>query len=175
MSKYIACKIVHAEPMTVASELQYPAMEGQPVGTEGYEVTYENGYKSWCPKAEFEANNRLVTEMGFCEALEAMLAGKSVARRIWSTYYMHVYLGAEGADQPPSEAFEDGIIPPQVQEEVDKNFFILHTEEREELVNYGPTHTEMQGGDWYIWTEEEADAAFQANLDALEEAETPAE
>lgn len=177
MSKYISCKIVDAVPMLVTADPLYPSMGTHPSGTEGYEVTYENGYKSWCPKAEFEEANRPITEMGFGEALESMLQGKCVARRIWGTFYMHVHLGEAGADQPPAEAFEDGTIPPQVQEEVDNNFFILHTEEREDLVNYGPTHTELQGTDWYIWTEEEADAARQAYLDGLDaaEAETPAE
>ena len=61
MSKFIGVKMVEAVPMTASEALQKDYRVGQNetiIGptTEGYEVTYEDGYKSWCPKDVFEAS-----------------------------------------------------------------------------------------------------------------------
>ena len=61
MSKFIGVKMVEAVPMTASEALQKDYRVGQNgtiIGptTEGYEVTYPDGYKSWCPKDVFEAN-----------------------------------------------------------------------------------------------------------------------
>ena len=57
--KYIGVKFVNAEPMTasVAKEKGYRVENNN---GEGYEVTYEDGYKSWCPKHIFEKSNNIV-------------------------------------------------------------------------------------------------------------------
>jgi len=60
--KYIGIKFVNAEAMSasVAKEKGYRVENN--VG-EGYEVTYEDGYKSWCPKHVFDkANNEIKNE-----------------------------------------------------------------------------------------------------------------
>lgn len=59
MERYIGIKFVFAEPMTasVAKEKGYRVENNN---GEGYEVTYEDGYKSWCPKHIFEKSNNLV-------------------------------------------------------------------------------------------------------------------
>ena len=56
--KYIGVKIVDAVLMDAATAL----IAGYKIGRadkdgKGYEVTYPDGYKSWCPKAVFEAAN----------------------------------------------------------------------------------------------------------------------
>ena len=57
MSKFIGVKMVEAEPM-----IAHEAMDrGYRVNTndideKGYEVTYPDGYKSWCPADVFEAS-----------------------------------------------------------------------------------------------------------------------
>ena len=76
MSKFIGVKMVEAVPMTA----QTAKSKGYRVSTnhyytndnsqdknfidydfnEGYEVTYPDGYKSWCPKDVFEKNNVLI-------------------------------------------------------------------------------------------------------------------
>lgn len=67
MSKFIGVKMVEAVPMTASEALQKDYRVGQNgtiIGptTEGYEVTYPDGYKSWCPKDVFEKNNIAIFE-----------------------------------------------------------------------------------------------------------------
>ncbi len=60
--KYIGVKEVSAVPMSYneAVEKGY-RVSGDTVATEGYEVEYEGGYKSWSPKDVFE---KAYTETG---------------------------------------------------------------------------------------------------------------
>lgn len=53
---YIGIKTVNAEPMTVNEALQKGYRTSDNTG-DGYEVTYDDGYKSWCPKDVFEKHN----------------------------------------------------------------------------------------------------------------------
>ena len=65
MSKFIGVKMVEAVPM-IASEAfnkGYRVSSNLNDDTQGYEVTYEDGYKSWCPADVFEKNNvKLIEE-----------------------------------------------------------------------------------------------------------------
>lgn len=59
MSKFIGVKMVEAVPMTASEALQKDYRVGQngtiiAPSTKGYEVTYEDGYKSWTPAEVFE-------------------------------------------------------------------------------------------------------------------------
>lgn len=61
MSKFIGIKMVEAVPMTAKEAIEKHYRVGQngtivPPTTEGYEVTYPDGYKSWCPKDVFDSN-----------------------------------------------------------------------------------------------------------------------
>lgn len=51
--KYIGIKFVDAIPMTadVAEKKGYRVSNNK---GDGYEVTYDDGYKSWCPKDVFK-------------------------------------------------------------------------------------------------------------------------
>ena len=67
MSKFIGVKMVEAVPMTAgeAAKKGYrtPVAESaMDLYIAGYEVTYEDGYKSWCPKDVFERNNVKIIE-----------------------------------------------------------------------------------------------------------------
>ena len=67
MSKFIGVKTVEAVPMTAleASKKHYRVGQDEaivPPTTEGYEVTYEDGYKSWCPAKVFEKKNIKIVE-----------------------------------------------------------------------------------------------------------------
>ena len=67
MSKFIGVKMVEAVPMTAfdAAKKGYKtSIYGDEVNNPGYEVTYPDGYKSWCPKDVFEKNNVLI--QGLC-------------------------------------------------------------------------------------------------------------
>lgn len=57
---YISIKLVKAEKMNkhVADKiLNKPTANDVSKDIEGYLVEYESGYKSWCPKKEFEEGN----------------------------------------------------------------------------------------------------------------------
>lgn len=61
MSKFIGIKMVEAVPMTAKEAIEKHYRVGQngtivPPTTAGYEVTYPDGYKSWCPADVFEAS-----------------------------------------------------------------------------------------------------------------------
>lgn len=72
MSKFIGVKMVEAVFMTAgeAAKKGYrtPVAESaMDLYIAGYEVTYEDGYKSWCPADVFEKNNVLI--QGLCGKL----------------------------------------------------------------------------------------------------------
>jgi hypothetical protein len=71
MKKYIGTKIVEAEPFKNA-------------GAPGYKVVYEDGYKSWSPKAAFEAAYREVDGVPFGLALEHVKRGGRMRLPKWS-------------------------------------------------------------------------------------------
>ena len=59
MSKFIGVKMVEAVSMTAfdAAKKGYKtSIYGDEVNNPGYEVTYPDGYKSWCPKDVFESS-----------------------------------------------------------------------------------------------------------------------
>lgn len=72
--QYIGTKIIDGEPACNA--------EGQP----GYEVLYENGYKSWSPQEAFDKAYVSVSAMTFGQALEAARLGYAVRRPGWADY-----------------------------------------------------------------------------------------
>ena len=51
---------------------------------DGYLVEYEGGYQAWSPKDVFDAAYRPTTGMTFGLAIEALKAGKRVARAGWN-------------------------------------------------------------------------------------------
>lgn len=54
---FITTKVVDAIPMqALQAELKGFRTNDVPSETAGYEVTYEDGYKSWCPKDVFDRN-----------------------------------------------------------------------------------------------------------------------
>ena len=73
MRKYIGIKFVTAEPMTasVAKEKGYRVENNN---GEGYEVTYEDGYKSWCPKHVFDKANAEVRNEELADTARMMVS-----------------------------------------------------------------------------------------------------
>lgn len=73
MKKYIGIKFVEAEPMTagVAKEKGYRV---ENTTGEGYEVTYEDGYLSWCPKHVFDKANAEVKNEELAETARMMVS-----------------------------------------------------------------------------------------------------
>lgn len=114
---YYGTKRITATPMTRG---EYNAYRGWTVpadedpNDEGYLVEYTDGgrsnhpghigYISWSPKDVFEQSYRPVTGMTFGHALEAMKAGKRVARAGWNGKDMWICKG-EGNTALPASAF----------------------------------------------------------------------
>ena len=97
MSKFIGVKMVEAVPMTAgeAANKGYrtPVAESaMDLYIAGYEITYPDGYKSWCPKDVFEEANRPIADMTFGFAIEALKKGLKVARKGWNGKGMYLWL-----------------------------------------------------------------------------------
>ena len=71
--KYIGIKFVDAEPITaeVAEEKGYRVSNNT---GDGYEVTYDDGYKSWCPKDVFEKHNYTIKNEELAKTCEGMVS-----------------------------------------------------------------------------------------------------
>lgn len=95
MKKYIGTKVIEATPMTRGAYNEYrgwtiPADENP--NDDGYLVKYSDSYVSWSPKAAFEEAYRQTGCMSFGLAIEAVKAGKSVARAGWNGKNQHIEL-----------------------------------------------------------------------------------
>lgn len=71
--KYIGIKFVDATPMAadVAEKKGYRVNGNK---GDGYEVTYEDGYKSWCPKDVFEKHNYFIKNEELAKTCEGMVS-----------------------------------------------------------------------------------------------------
>lgn len=113
MNRYIGTKVINAAPM---SRLAYNCLRGWDVPAdknpddEGYLVEYLDGgkpnvkgyagYVSWSPAEQFEKAYRPTNGMTFGLAIEALKAGKRVARAGWNGKGMWLGL-VEGYDYNP--------------------------------------------------------------------------
>ena len=70
---YIGIKFISAVPMTaeVAEKKGYRVSGNKGCG---YEVTYEDGYKSWCPKDIFEQHNYTIKNKELAKSCELMVS-----------------------------------------------------------------------------------------------------
>lgn len=113
MQQHIGTKLVTAQPMTRQEYNDYRgwALPADEDGTDaGYLVEYLDGgkpnhpkhagYISWSPKAQFDAAYRPTTGMSFGLAIEALKAGKRVARAGWNGKGMWLSLSAPASDGP---------------------------------------------------------------------------
>ena len=105
MKQFLGVKLIHAKPMTRA---EYNTFRGWELPAdergedEGYLVEYLDGgkpnhpnhagYVSWSPKAQVDKAYRPTTGISFGLAIEALKAGKRVARAGWNGAGQFVYL-----------------------------------------------------------------------------------
>lgn len=71
--KYIGIKVVDAVPMTAEEAVNHGYRIGDNSG-DGYEVTYPEGYKSWCPKDVFEKYNHEIKNEELVATAELMVS-----------------------------------------------------------------------------------------------------
>lgn len=118
MKTYIGTKLIHALPMTRQAYNDYRGWElpaNEDGADEGYLVEYVDGgrandsrhfgYISWSPKDVFERAYRPVENMSFGLAIEALKAGKKVARAGWNGKGMWLSLSCNGARKVAAENF----------------------------------------------------------------------
>ena len=118
MITYIGTKLIHAQPMTRAEYNTYRGWElpaNENGADEGFLVEYRDGgagndsrhlgYISWSPKEVFERAYRPTTGMTFGLALEALKAGKKVARAGWNGKGMWLSLSGPGGRHIAAEDF----------------------------------------------------------------------
>lgn len=86
--KYIGIKFVDAVPMTaeVANEKGY-RVNNNTGG--GYEVTYDDGYKSWCPKDVFEKHNFVIKNEVLAKTCSMMVSPDYKER--FKAEYIQIY------------------------------------------------------------------------------------
>lgn len=110
MKQYIGTKVIGAIPMNRGDYNRYRNWllpENEDGADEGYLVEYADGgkgndsrhvgYISWSPKPQFELAYRETSGLTFGLALEAMKAGKRVARAGWNGKGMFVYFVPEAS------------------------------------------------------------------------------
>ena len=71
--KYIEIKFVDAVPM-FAVDAKAKGYRTNDNGGDGYEVTYEDDYKSWCPKNVFEKHNFIIKNEVLAKTCEDMVS-----------------------------------------------------------------------------------------------------
>lgn len=108
MKQYIGTKLIQAEPAIRIDGKQVEPPDC-PVDynnvakvEDGYRVRYPDGYESWSPKDVFEAAYRPTDGMSFGLAVEAMKAGKKVARAGWNGKNQHIELASAISYKDPA-------------------------------------------------------------------------
>ena len=159
MQLHIGTKQVTAQPMTRQAYNDYrgwtlPADED---GTdEGYLVEYLDGgkpnhpahagYISWSPKAQFDAAYRPTTGMTFGLAIEALKAGKRVARSGWNGKGMWLFLIQGSNDIAKLHGYGFGEM---MGEPTFRDAIFMKTVDNQ-LVPWTASQTDMLADDWQI-------------------------
>lgn len=106
LKKYLGVKVVFASEMTAkaASNKHYLVSSGE---EDGYEVTYETGYKSWCPKTVFESNNVEFKKFPIAESAKMMISTDYKVQFI--AEYIQIKVRSEKLEQMLSKWKEDKL------------------------------------------------------------------
>ncbi len=144
MAKFIGVKILDdAIPMLAYEARDKGYLIGiNPDSAEGYEVTYEGGYKSWSPKDVFEKSYRTVNKMTFGLAIEALKLGKKVAREGWNGKKMFIWLNDyEGCEMVVPDMEDSLPMLPCIN---------MKTADNKSLTGWLASQTDILAEDWFI-------------------------
>lgn len=160
MGLYIGTKLIKARAMT---RLQYNQLRGWEVPSDenpddkGYLVEYVDGgkpnhpdfagYISWSPIDVFERAYQPTSGMDFGMALDAMKAGKRVARSGWNGKGMFVYLVPANSypvqTGAAKEYFGEGTMVPY-------NAYMAIKNVNDTVSTWVPSVNDCLSNDWYI-------------------------
>jgi len=71
----------------------------------GMAITYQDGYKSWCPMDVFDRDYQPVTAMSFGHAVAALKVGQRVCRQGWNGKGMWLSLSGDGVRRVEADSF----------------------------------------------------------------------
>lgn len=159
--KYLGIKIVEAEPMLESEAIE----KGYRVGDDtdkkdeyGYEITYDNGYKSWSPKTVFDkAYKPLQGPMTFGDAVEALKAGHTVQRQGWNGKGMYLRFISNWTFTNSIDDNKD-LLPFIAMKTVDDKF-----------VPWFASQTDILAEDWSVVQESQESVDIQDNLSTLKQ------
>lgn len=155
MQKFIRCHLVEAKPMTRGAynkKRGWTLPKDENPKDKGYLVKYRDGYVSWCPKAQFEANGRPVDGMTFGMAIEAMKLGKKVARAGWNGKGMYVWI-MPGSTVKDCKTITDPHLKAIDEAEGEIRFLgsvRMRTATGDVLTGWLASQTDMLSDDWQI-------------------------
>ncbi len=154
---YIGVKQVSAVPMTAGEAVDKGYRVGQngsviPPTTQGYEVIYEDGYKSWSPKDVFDKAYRCTEGMTFGLAIEMLKAGECVTRKGWNGKGMFLWL------KPAATVKSEWCKDPMLKFLADSNggeiealgTICMKTADGKVLTGWLASQTDMLSEDWII-------------------------
>ena len=153
MKKYIGTKTVVAKPMTASVAQGKGYRTGVHQGdAEGYEVEYEDGYRSWSPKETFEKAYRETFGLCFGQAVEALKHGKKVTRKGWNGKGMFLWL------KPTAVIKAEWCKDPELKSLVEENggemealgTICMKTADNKILTGWLASQTDMLSEDWEI-------------------------
>ncbi|MBP6421587.1 MAG: DUF2829 domain-containing protein [Propionivibrio sp.] len=139
--KYIGTKIITAFPETKPANEDHGDIEG-------YAVVYEDGYRSWSPKATFEAAYRATEGDGqaltFGDAIHLLKQGKKLVRAGWNGKGMYLFLiGVPGSGARLVDLYQRNDNLPLLP-------FIAMKTAGDEVVPWLASQTDMLADDWTV-------------------------
>lgn len=155
MQLHIGTKQVTAQPMTRSdAESHLGRNVGGDKHGDGYLVEYEGGYQAWSPKDVFDAAYRPTTGMTFGLAIEALKAGKRVARDGWNGKGIWLSLSCDGTREVPAENFWSPHNAEHARQSGGKATVLpsitMKTATGEILMGWLASQTDMLAEDWQI-------------------------
>lgn len=156
MEIYIGTKTIEARQCTAE---EAAGILGRDIDTSnadaegnGYLVRYEDSYQSWSPAEPFEKAYRLMTDMTFGMAIEALKLGKKVARAGWNGKGM--YLAIQKGSVIGKEAARGGIAKCLAEDGHNEITVLPHIDMKsaqgEVVVGWLASQTDILSEDWQI-------------------------
>lgn len=154
MKTYIGTKIINAKPMTRAdAEAHLGRNVGGDKHGDGYLVQYSDSYQSWSPKAVFDEAYRVTDGLTFGLALEALKAGKRVARAGWNGKGMWLVLvpGTPSVQLKPGTPYADALGLPSCEILPHIDMWTVNASGRRAMLpGWVASQTDMLAEDWLI-------------------------